>query len=158
MRLFPLFTELSLACPARLKLKHHLVLEAKLLQLCSSQEHSWSARFTSSGKAKAPSSQTASPCEAKPYGEAILASPSAKKKAFKVKPKASQSKGGIFQSPRVSVLDWLGSVNTDLRDYLSNKQKPRSEEPVHVSPSQCGRAGCQFVTAHYVHCCNTPGE
>jgi len=86
-------------------------------------------------------------------GEAILVSPITKKKTFKTKPKASQPKGANFQSPQASVMNRLGLVNTDLRDYLSNKRKLRSEEPVHISSSQCGQAGCQLVTVHSVHCC-----
>ena len=78
----------------------------------------------------------ASPCEATFSGEAILASPIAKKKTIKAKPRASHPKGASFQSPRVSVLDRLGPVNTDLRDYFSNKQKLRSEVSVHISSSR----------------------
>jgi len=51
---------------------------------------------------------------------------------------ASQCKGANFQSPRVSVMDQLGLINADLRDYLSNKQKLRFEELVHILLSQCG--------------------
>jgi len=54
------------------------------------------AKLVSSGRSKALSAQIASSCEARPYGKAILASPSAKKKAFKAKPKASQPKGTSF--------------------------------------------------------------
>ena len=67
--------------------------------------------------------------------------------------KTSQPKRASFQSPRVSVLDRLGPINTYLRDYLNNKWKLRSEEPVHISSSQCGQAGCQLVTVHFVYCC-----
>jgi len=73
------------------------------------------AKLASKGKI------VASPCEAIISGKAILASPVTKKKAFKVKLKASQLKRANFQSPRVSVMDQLGPTNTDLRDYLSNK-------------------------------------
>jgi len=105
------------------------------------------AKLTSKGRAK-----TSSLCEATLSGEAILPSPIAKRKAFKAKPRASQSKEASFQSSRVSVLDRLGPVNTDLRDYLSNKRKLRLEEPVHISSSQCGQAGCQLVTVYSIHC------
>ena len=63
----------------------------------------------------------ASQGEATPPGEAILASPIAKRKAFKARPKASQANKAIFQSPRASMMDRLGPVNTNLRDYLSTK-------------------------------------
>jgi len=45
----------------------------------------------------------------------------AKKKALKAKPKASQPERANIKSPRVSVMDRLGLINTYLRDYLSNK-------------------------------------
>jgi len=51
------------------------------------------------------------------------------------------------------MLDQLDLGNSDLRDYLSNKQKVHSEEPVYILPSQCGQAGCQLVTMYSVHCC-----
>ena len=75
-------------------------------------------KFSSKGRTKA----VASPCEATPSGEAILASPMAKRKAFKARPKASQPNRANFQSPRVYVMDPLGPVNTDLRDYLSTSK------------------------------------
>ena len=78
-----------------------------------------------------------SPCEATLPGEAILTSPIAKKKAFKAKSKASQPTRADFQSPRVSVMDWLGPVNADLRDYLNNKRKLLSDEP---TTSRCPSA------------------
>jgi len=81
--------------------------------------------------------KTASPNEAKRHGEAILASPMVKRKTSKAKPKASQPKKFILRSPRVPILDRLGPVNKDLMDYLSNKRKFSSEEPVHISSSQC---------------------
>jgi len=90
------------------------------------------AKLAFKGRAKT----VVSPCEATLSGEAILASPIAKKIAIcKAKPKASQPKGASFQSPRVSVLDQLGPVNTDSRDYLSIKRKLLSEKSVHISPS-----------------------
>ena len=107
------------------------------------------AKLISKGRAKT----VALPCKVTLSGESILASPIAERKAFKAKPRASQPKGVSFQSSRVSVLDRLGPVNTDLRDYLSNKQKLRLEEPVHISSSQCGQAGCQLVTVHSIHYC-----
>ena len=64
------------------------------------------AKLTFKDKAKI----IVSPCETTLSSEAILASPIAKKKAFKAKPKASQPKGASFQSPRVSMLDWSGPV------------------------------------------------
>ena len=68
-------------------------------------------------------------------------------------PRTSQPKEVSYQSPRVSTLDRLGLVNIDLRDYLSNKQKLRSEETIHISPSQCGQAGYQLVMVHSIHYC-----
>jgi len=53
------------------------------------------AKLSLKGKAKI----VASPCESTLSGEAILASPIAKKKAFKAKLKASQPKGANLQSP-----------------------------------------------------------
>ena len=97
--------------------------------------------------------RVASQGEATLSGEAILASPIAKRKAFKAKPRVSQPKEVSYQSLRVSVLDRLDPVNTDLRDYLNNKRKLRSEEPIHISPFQCGQAGCQLVMVYSVHCC-----
>jgi len=96
------------------------------------------AKFTSKGRIKA----VVSPCEATFSGEAILALPITIMKALKAKPKASQPKEANFQSHQVFVMDRLGLVNTDLRDYLSNKRKLRSEKFVHISPSQCGQVGC----------------
>jgi len=104
-------------------------------------------------KLSTPSKAELKPCEATLLSEAILTSPIAKRKAFKAKPRASQPKGTSFQSSRVSVLDRLGPINTDLRNYLSNKRKLRSEKLVHISPSQCGQARCQLVTVHSVHYC-----
>jgi len=76
---------------------------------------------------KAPSAEVASP-----HGEAILTSLPAKRKASKVKsrfkPKATQPIRANIQPPRVSVLDHLGPVNTDLREFLSNKQMSRRLE------------------------------
>ena len=76
-----------------------------------------------------------SPYETTLSDEAILTSPIAKKKALKAKPRASQPKVANIQFFWVSVLDRLDPGNTDLRDYLSNKRKIRSEKPVHISPS-----------------------
>jgi len=75
-----------------------------------------------------------------------------KRKAFKASPKASQPNRANFQSPWVSVMDRLGLVNTDLRNYLSTKRKFSSEKPTHISPSQCGQTVCQLVMVHSVHC------
>ena len=50
-------------------------------------------------------------------------------------------------------MDRLGLVKTDLRDYLRNKRKLCSEEPIHILSSQLGQAGCQLMTVHSVHCC-----
>ena len=63
----------------------------------------------------------ASPCEATLSGETILASPIAKKKALKAKPRASQPKRANIQFLRVSVWNQLDLGNINLRDYLSNK-------------------------------------
>jgi len=49
----------------------------------------YTANFTSSSKAQAPCANSALPCEANSYNEAILASPETKKKAFKAKPRVS---------------------------------------------------------------------
>ena len=94
--------------------------------------------FTSNSKAQAQCAMSASSCEAKSCSKAILVSPPTKQKALKAKPKISQTKWANIQFPRVSVLDQLDPGNTDFRDYLSNKRKLYSEEPVHISPSQCG--------------------
>ena len=90
-------------------------IEALLISLTGKTLHR--ARFASKGRTKA----VTSPRKATPPGEAILASPIAKRKVFKARPKASQPNRANFQSPRVSMMDRLGPVNTDLRDYLSNK-------------------------------------
>ena len=79
-----------------------------------------------------------------------------KRKAFKARPKVSQPNRANFQSPRVSVMDRLGPVNTDLRNYLSTKQKFCSEEPTYISPSQSGQIGYQLMIVHSIHCC--PGK
>jgi len=65
----------------------------------------------------------------------MLTSPTAKKKASKAKSRAFQPKKANIQALQVSVLDRLGLANTDLREYLSNKQKLHSEDPIHVSLS-----------------------
>ena len=85
--------------------------------------------------------------------EAKLALLKAKQIAFKAKSKISQPKEVVLQSPRVSVLDRLGPINSDLRDYLRNKRKLRFKDPVHVSASQCEQPRCQLVIVHSVHCC-----
>jgi len=110
--------------------------EAILASLEGKAQHS-KAKSASKGRIKI----VASSCEATLSGEIILASPVAKKKAFKAKPRASRSKGASFLSSRVSVLDRLSPVNTDLRDYLRNKRKLHLEESVHISLSHCGQAG-----------------
>ena len=53
------------------------------------------------------------------------------------------------RSARVSALDRLSSVNPDLREFLTNKQKL---ELFQTSPSCCEQVGCQLVTVHSVHC------
>ena len=121
--------------------------EALLTSLVEKALHN-RAKFASTGRTKT----VASSCEATPC-EATLASPMPKKKALRARPKASQPNMASFQSPRVSVMDWLGIVNTDLRDYLSTKRKLCSEEPAYISQSQCEQAGCQFVMVHSVHSC-----
>ena len=83
--------------------------------------------------------------------------PPARKSAFKAKsrakPKTFQPIRANFQPSRVCVLNRLGSANNDLQKFLSNKQKSRSEEQVHILPSQCGQAGCQFVSVYSANCC-----
>jgi len=69
------------------------------------------AKFISKGRNKT----LASLCKATLSGKAIPTAPITKKKTFTSQPK------GNFQSSRVFVMDQLGSVNTYLRDYLSNK-------------------------------------
>jgi len=53
------------------------------------------------------------------------------------------------RSARVSALDRLSSVNTELREFLTNKRKL---ERLRTSPSYCEQVGCQLVTVHLVHC------
>ena len=53
------------------------------------------AKFTFKGRTKA----VASPFEDPPSGEAILVSPIAKRRAFRVRPKAYQPNRAKFQSP-----------------------------------------------------------
>ena len=130
----------------RLEIKHRH--EVFLASIEGKALHS-KVKLVSKGRVKI----AASPCEPTLSGEAILVSPIARRKAFKTKPKASQPKGASFQSSRVSVLDQLGPINTDLRDYLSNKRKLCFEKLVHISPSQCGQVGCQLDTVHSVHYC-----
>jgi len=89
------------------------------------------AKFASKGRTEAATSL----CDATLSGEAILASPITKKKSFKAKSKASQPKDANFQSSRVFVMDRLDLVNADSRDYLNNKRKLHSEEPVHILSS-----------------------
>ena len=113
----------------------------------------YTASFAFSSEAKASYANSASPCEAQSYSEAILTSPETKKKAFKARRRVFQPKRATIQSPQVSVLDRLGPVNTDMRVYLNNKKKFRSEEPVHISPSQYRQAGYQLMIVHSVHCC-----
>jgi len=103
------------------------------------------AKFASKGRTKKG--------EATLSGEVLLASAITRKKALKAKPKVSQPKGDNIKSSQVFVMDWLGPVNIDLRDYLSNKRKLRSEESIHISSSQCGQAEYQLVMVHSVHCC-----
>jgi len=110
------------------------------------------AKLTFKGRAKT----IASSCKATLSGETILASPIAKKKVLKAKPRVSQQKQANIQFSRVSVLDQLDAGNTDLRDYLSNKRKLHSEETVHISPAQCRQVRCQPVKVHSVHCCLGP--
>ena len=96
------------------------------------------AKFASKGRTKIVTSSS----EVTLSGEVIfLASPIAKRKAFKARPKASQPNKANFQSPRVSVMDRLGPVNKDLRNCQSTKRKFCLEEPAHISSSQCGQTG-----------------
>jgi len=80
-----------------------------------------SAKFAFSSRVKALSAKLALSCEARSSGKTILASLMTKKKAFKAKLKAFKPKRANFQSLRVFVSDWLGPINTNLRDYLRNK-------------------------------------
>jgi len=66
------------------------------------------AKFASRGKTKA----VVFPCEATPSGEATLASPMAKKKALKAKPKASQPE--IANIKLLESLRWIGWVQLTL--------------------------------------------
>jgi len=121
--------------------------------LCASSE----AQASASEANKALLTKATSSGEAKAHGEFKPASPMAKQTTFKkVKSKTFQPKGVILQSFRVSMLDRLGPINTDLRDYLSNKRKLRCEEPIHIFSFKCGQAGCQLVTVHSVKCCLNP--
>jgi len=92
-RLCQLFTELSPAFPSRLKPKCQLAAfsEANLASLRAKALLS-STKSASNSEAKVPCAKIASPSEAKSHGEAILALPMTKKKAFKAKLKASQPK------------------------------------------------------------------
>jgi len=85
-------------------------------------------------KGKALSTHIASRCS-----EAILTSPPARRKAskakFRAKFKTFQPIRANLQPPRVFVLDRLGPTSTDLREFLSNKQKSYSGEQVYISPS-----------------------
>ena len=58
-----------------------------------------------------------------------------------------------FQPLRVSMLDQLGLVETDLPEFLSSKQKSHPEEQVCISLSQCGQVGCQLVIVHSANYC-----
>jgi len=128
----------------------------------ASQTPSGGSRLASKSEAKASTSEAnkalrinakmTSLSEANMHGEARLASPKAKRIAFK-KAKALQPKRVTLPSLRVSVLDRLGPVNIDLRDYLSNKRKFHFGELVHVSLSHCGQVVCQLVIVHSVNCC-----
>ena len=99
---------------------------------------------TSSGEANAPNA----------FGEAKLALSEAKQaalikhnpatKAVKSFSRSCSTQGVALKSLWVSVLDRLGAINSDLRDYLSNKRKLHFEEPINISPSQCEHARCQL--------------
>ena len=106
------------------------------------------AKFASKSRTRT----VASPCKATPSCEATLASPMVKRKAFKARPKAPQPNRTNFQSPRVSVMDRLGPVNTYLRNYLSTNRKFYSEEPAHIASSHCGQTRCQLVMVHSAYC------
>jgi len=94
---------------SRLTLKHHWVQTVKLLQLCSKQEQ---CKLASTGRAKATAHKVNSSVEV------ILASPTARKPAFKTKLMAFQPKKANIQPPRVSVLDHLSPAIIDLQEYL----------------------------------------
>jgi len=53
------------------------------------------------------------------------------------------------QPLQISKQDRVRLVNTDLREFLTNKRKL---ELLHTSPSCCEQVGCQLVTIHSVHC------
>ena len=120
-------------------MKHHWVLTVKLFQPYSKKELCCTEL-----------SSVASLYEATSSGEAILASPSAKKAIFKTRPKDFLPKQANSQ-PLESLDGSVKPANTDLWEFLNHKWKLRSEESVHVSPSQCGQAGCQLVTVHSIH-------
>jgi len=52
------------------------------------------------------------------------------------------------RSKRASALDRLGPTGSDLREFLTNKQKSESFQ----TTSCCQQVGCQLVTLHLVHC------
>ena len=67
-------------------------------------------------------------------------------------PKAKSFKARGLQlepSRPVSKQDRVSLANTDLREFLTNKQKL---ELLHTSPSCCEQVGCQLITVHSVHC------
>ena len=74
-------------------------------------------KFAFKGRAKA----VASLYEVTFSGEAILASPTAKKAIFKARPRSFQPKQANSQPHRVSMLDRLSPINTDLREFLNHK-------------------------------------
>jgi len=93
------------------------------------------SQFSHKRKALSGGTKAALPSEVNTHDEAKLASPKAKQIALKAKSKAPKAKQVVLQSPRVPVLDRLSPMNSNLRDYLSNKRKLHSEKPVNIFPS-----------------------
>jgi len=128
-----LCSAIYLHCKAKNKAPQRAKSEVTITSLPKSS----SAKLAPYGRA----TQLTSPSEVNMTDKVILKSP--KNRSFKAR--GLQPK----QSLQVSKQDGVSLVNTDLREFQTNKQKL---ELLHTSPSCCEQVGCQLVTVHSVHC------
>ena len=88
-----------------------------------------------------------SPSEVNTTDKVISKSPVVKNRSLNAR--IPQPKQPSTRSPQVTVQDRVSWVDTDLREFLTNKRKL---ELLHTSLSCCEQVGCQLVTVHSVHC------
>ena len=120
--------------------KNKAPLRAKGKVTTTSLSNSSGAKFALRGGA----TSIASPSEANTTDEVIFKSPVVKNRSCNAR--VLQPELPSTRSPRLSVQDRVSFVNTDLREFLTNKRKL---ELLQTSPSCCEQVGCQLVMVHY---------